>query len=232
MKKIFILAPDLGSGQFFERKFKYHNIISYLHLYTIAPRVIGENENKSSKVTTSFSRAIEKSFSFGLPVVVACNTLQFWLSKVNKKILRRGKIITTFKACKIKFSSKKVKPVWLGTTPTSKLIKSFVSLYKLGLIDLQTNLQELIWRIKIVNGDDFSSAPIQIKRKNTNIFYQKVKIKELKNKIINGLIENNIKSVILGCTELPYAFRYKKLKGIRFYDPADILARYIKTSKI
>lgn len=231
MKKIFLLAPDKGSGYAFQNKLKKHDINSILHFYTIAPRVIVDKINYSRTVTNQFEKALSKSFSFGLPVVVACNTLQFWLSKISKRILRRGKIITTFKACKVKYIGK-IKPVWLGTSPTSSLIKFFPSLYKMGLLDLQTKVQELIWRIKLLNGDDVSSAPKVVLRDRADKNIQKEKIKVLKKEIINGLVSNNIFKVILGCTELPQVFKRNKIKGIRFYDPADILANYIKTSKL
>lgn len=228
MNKIFLLAPDMGSGYAFERKMKLKKINPVLHFYTIPPRVLGENINKSKKVTSEFEKALKKSFTFNLPVAIACNTLQFWLTKVDKRFLRHGKVITTFKACKNKFKDSITKPVWLGTTPTSILIKSFPSLYKLKLDDLQSKVQELIWRIKMVNGDDVSSAPLVVKKDMHRKLTQKNKIKILKKEIVEGLQKNNIRKVILGCTELPLAFKYKKAYGIRFYDPAEILAIYIK----
>lgn len=229
MKKIFLLAPDRGSGYAFEKKMKTKNINPVLHFYTIPPRVLGQEINKSKKVTTSFEKALEKSFTFSLPVVIACNTLQFWLSKINKKFLRHGKVITTFKACKVKFKNQIKRPIWLGTTPTSILIKSFPSLYKLGLNDLQSKVQELIWRIKMSNGDDISSAPLVVKKDVKKNITQKRKIQNLKKEIISELKENKIDKVILGCTELPLVFKSKKAYGIRFYDPAEILANYIKS---
>ena len=81
-----------------------------MHFYTIPPRVLGQEINKSRKVTTEFEKALKKSFTFNIPVVIVCNTLQFWLSKINKRFLRHGKVITTFKACKDKFKNQIKKP--------------------------------------------------------------------------------------------------------------------------
>ncbi len=232
MKKIFLLAPDKGSGYAFEKKLKEENIYPILQFYKIPPRVLGDKINTSKHVTTSFEKAIEKSITFGLPIAIACNTLQFWLTKINKNLVRRGKIITTFKACRERFKDFKNKPVWLGTTPTAKLVKGFPTLYKLGLNDLQSKIQELIWRIKMINGDDVSSAPDLVKKDLKNKEVQKEKIFNLKKEIIFALKENKIKRAILGCTELPVVFKRSKVGGIKFYDPAAILAVYIKSSKL
>ncbi len=54
------------------------------------------------------------------------------------------------------------------------------------------------------------------------------------NTLINSLIENKVKTIIIACTELPLAINYEDYKSINFIDAGDILAKALvrQASKI
>ncbi len=230
IKKVFLLCPDSGSGKAFEKVLNKNNIETVNKFYRIAPRVLNNVLNTSNDVTSGLTASLIDAAKYNLPIVIACNTLQFWIPKVNKNIIN-NKIITTFESAEWKFKEYKNKPVWIGTTPTSRLIKYFPTLVSLGFEDIQTKTQELTWRVKKYFNDDILTAPEFIIKETNNKFTQIIKIYFLKLNIILFLRKNGIKNVILGCTEYPTVFKNRNEFGINFFDPAEIVAEYINTSK-
>jgi aspartate/glutamate racemase len=233
MIKVHIIAPDLNSGNYFNNTLIKNGIETDFKVYKISPRVIKNKLSTSSSVVDDLNqifRNIENKFD---KVVIACNTLQLWLPKIDQVYLKKIKVFTTFDACDWKFNNLKNKPIWLGTTPLVETIDKYVTFLNLNDFSAQDLNQDLIWRIKMLGGDDVSTATENVSRDmQTSKNYQKIKINSIKEDLISSLSQHNIHNVILGCTELPIVFNKQIEKGIKFFDPADILARYIKTSKI
>lgn len=229
---IYILAPDRGSGNAFNKVLLKNGINTYLKIVNIAPRVIDNKINTSSKVVKDLEKAILKIPKEYKYAVIACNTLQFWLNQIDNKYSKNLKIFTTIEACDFWFKKSKEKPVWIGTTPTSQMIKTFSTPVTINLPNVQNLTQELTWRIKMLNNDDINTASEKIKRDKNNLILQKIKIFLLKYLIIFSFWKKGIKDVILGCTEYPIVFDKKNQFGINFYDPAEILANYIRLQKM
>jgi len=231
--KLYVIIPDVSSGEYFNTKLRKQNIETEYKYYKIRPRVI------SNKLTTSLDvvddmNAIFKTFKDKTrSVVIACNTLQLWLDDIDPAFKKHVKIYTTFEACDWKFKKLKVKPLWLGTTPLVERTISFPTLLTHKQVSVQNKVQELIWRLKMVNGDDVSTAFNLVKADiNISKKLQFDKIRILKQEIITTLKKLSIKKVILGCTELPMVFTNERESEIDFIDPADVLASYVKAQSI
>lgn len=233
MIKVYVIAPDIYSGDAFNKVLNKQGIDTEFHFHKIAPRVI-ENKITTSANVVNDMNSIFKTFSDKTKsIVIACNTLQLWLGKIDKRYQENVKVYTTFEACEWKFKNSKDKPVWLGTTPLVRETKKFPTLISLNDEITQELVQELIWRIKMYGDDDIQTAPYRVKSDSKlSKSYQKIKINKIKQEILIALKSHKIKSVITGCTELPLIFNKEKEDGISFFDPAKILSEYIKSQSV
>lgn len=225
--EVFVIAPDKASGTAFNQVLVSKKIETELEFFAIEPRVVENKINTSEKVTRDLEDAIRKAKSKQKNIVIACNTLQFWIPKVDEELLRGVKIFTTFDASLEKYKNSVKKPVWLGTTPTATLIKEFPTLVSLKLNYIQDLLQEIIWRVKMRAGDDYSNAPEVVKKDADNLDLQNRKLTELRDLVLEFLRQEGIKEVILGCTELPVVFAEFKQNKVKMIDAAEILAEQI-----
>lgn len=233
MVKVYVIAPDIYSGEAFNKVLNSHGIETEFHFHKIRPRVIENKITTSRDVLDDMNSIFETFQDKTKSVVIACNTLQLWLGDIKEKYKRNVKIYTTFEACEWKFRKYKIKPLWLGTTPLTRVTKKFPTLISLKDEETQELVQELVWRIKMYGSDDIQTAPERVKKDNlTSKQYQKIKINKLKQEIIQTLKKHRVKNVISGCTELPLVFNKKKEEGIIFNDPAEILAEYIKSQSV
>lgn len=233
MIKVYVIAPDVYSGEAFNKVLNSHGIETEFHFHKIRPRVI-ENKITTSRDVLDDMNSIFNTFNdITKSVVIACNTLQLWLDDIDEKYKKNVKVYTTFEACEWKFKKYKTKPLWLGTTPLTRVTKKFPTLISLKDEETQEMVQELVWRIKMYGDDDIQTAPERVKNDlSTSKQYQKIKISKLRQEIFEILKKHKIKKVITGCTELPLVFNKKNENGITFYDPAEILAEYIKSQRV
>lgn len=232
MIKVYVIAPDKASGYFFCEVMKNRGIDAEFNFHKIRPRVLENKITKSTDVADDMNSIFRNFRDKTKSVVIACNTLQLWLDKVDVKYRNNAKVYTTFEACEWKYRNWKRKPLWLGTTPLVKATKNFPTFISMKRPDLQDDLQELIWRIKMLEGDEFGTAPDRVKNDYGNLSLQKLKIKNLKLRLVEGLKKLKVRTVIMGCTEIPLEFRAKKEKGVYFVDPANVLADYIKSQSV
>ena len=95
----------------------------------------------------------------------------------------------------------------------------------MGLNNIQDLVQEIIWRVKAVTSSDITTAPAEIR----DISSREI-LKEKINILADELLQHNIKTVILACTELPIAINgyldKSKKDIIEFIDPASLIAEY------
>ncbi|MFA7301230.1 MAG: asparaginase domain-containing protein [Candidatus Shapirobacteria bacterium] len=232
MIRLYVIAPDKSSGEDFCRSLHQKGIHGEFHYHKISPRVIQDKISKSKQIIDDLNNVFKHFKDKTKSVVIACNTLQLWLDKVDKKYKSNVKIYTTFEACIWRFRSHKYKPVWLGTTPLVKKTESFPTLLSYNQRPAQYLVQELVWRIKMYYGDDIKTAPDQVKIDENNRKIQKQKINDIKIEILSILRKIKVKKVILGCTELPMIFKKEFENGIQFIDPADVLSEYIKSQSV
>jgi len=231
--KLYVIIPDVSSGDYFNAKLRKQNIETEYDYYKIRPRVINNKLTTSLDVVKDMNTIFKTFTDKTRSVVIACNTLQLWLDNIDPVYKKNVKIYTTFEACDWQFSKLKIKPLWLGTTPLVERTTSFPTLltYKQDLV--QNKVQELIWRIKMVNGDDVSTAFDLVKEDgggSKKLQFKKINL--LKQEIIAVLKRLAIQKVILGCTELPMIFTREREAGIDFIDPADVLAKYVKAQSV
>ncbi len=231
MTKLYVIIPDITSGDAFNKVLNENGISTEYKYYKIAPRVI-ENKITTSKQVVRDLNKIFKTFSDKTrSVIIACNTLQLWLDDVAEKYKKHVKIYTTFEACEWRFQNFKNKPLWIGTTPLVERTTDFPTLLSLKEFEAQELVQELIWRLKKLYGDDIQTAPERVKNDSTDKKYQIDKIGEIKKILLETFHRLKIKNVIAGCTELPLIFNAKD-DGINFIDPAQVLAEYVKASSV
>ena len=231
--KLYVIIPDISSGDYFNAKLRKQNIETKYDYYRIRPRVINNKLTTSKDVVDDMNKIFKTFKDKTRSVVIACNTLQLWLNDIDPKYKKNVKIYTTFEACQWQFSKLKIKPLWLGTTPLVERTKSFQTLLTYKEETIQNKVQEIIWRIKMINRDDISTAFNSVKEDiGITKKLQNKKINILKKEIISGLKKLNIKKVILGCTELPMVFKKNKEFGITFFDPAEILAKYVRAQSV
>ena len=132
MIKVYVIAPDIYSGEAFNKVLNKKGIDTEFHFHKIAPRVL-ENKITTKMDVVSDMNAIFKTFDDKTKsIVIACNTLQLWLDKIDKKYKENIKVYTTFEACEWKFKNNKHKPIWLGTTPLVRETKKFPTLASLN----------------------------------------------------------------------------------------------------
>ena len=228
--KIFVIAPDKPSGDDFNLALHQRGMQTEIFYYSVAPRVIGDQINPDPQVERDLAGAIQKGFDAGYHfMVIACNTLQLWLPKaivlLPEKVQEDVRIFTTFTALKQKFPNHQNRPVWLGTTVICREMpeNNFQTLLSMNLPELQNNVQEIIWRVKGVTGADIRTASGIIKEiQNPKI------LKETVSLFLRKVRDRSLKQAIMGCTELPIAFREfcteEEKSSLTLIDPAEVLA--------
>lgn len=171
MRKILVIAPDRPSGEdFFEvfgKELLDQGIPVDLQVVfpTIPPRVTSDGELSNSPIITQkLAAAFRDGYLAGFrEMVIACNTLQFWIGEAMKLLpeeYKDLKVYNTFEIFKSEYPDPQTRPVWLGTTPTVKKIGGeFPTLITLGHPELQELNQEIIWRVKAITGADYQNAP-------------------------------------------------------------------------
>ena len=235
MNKIFIIAPDKSSGDAFSKKILDNSVSSELYYAKIAPRVVGNKINLDPQIEYDLKEALLEGYNRGFDnIVIACNTLQFWLRRamdlLPQEVSQNIRVMTTFDALEAEYPMENKRPVLLGTTITVNEFKNFPTLISLGLNDIQDLVQEIIWRVKAVTGSDITTATADIK----DISNQEI-LKEKTDILIDNLLRHNIKTVVLACTELPiavnnYLDKFKK-EDFEFIDPADLITKYLTRVK-
>jgi len=220
---VWVIAPDKSSGDAFDRVLKGNGIRTEVDYPKITPRVIGDRMNEDLAVAVDLEKAINKAVRFGhKEIVIACNTLQLWLTAV--KIPEGVRVYTTFEAARIKYPNDR--PVWLGTTVSAREIHDFPTLISLGKLGLQDLTQEIIWRVKGVTGSDVGTAKANIKKIKSE---ESLRARVLQ--LLDGLKNAGIHQAIMGCTELPIAVESYanpgNKKGITLIDPAQLLAEMV-----
>lgn len=228
MVKVYVIIPDKTSGDYFAKVMQAKNIQTEYEYHKIHPRVFDNKIITLNDVPKDLNNIFKTFTDRTRAVVIACNTLQLWLPEIKEEYKKHVKIYTTFEACDWKFAKEKHKPVWIGTTPLVTVTKNFPTLISLGKSETQDLVQELIWRLKMLYGDDYQTASEIVKKNKDNIPLQKLKIKIIKSEIIKTLKNLKVKKVIAGCTELPMLFKSIE-EGIEFIDPAEVLSDYIKS---
>jgi len=197
--KIAIIEPDLASGEYFLNVINRGKGIQVRRcLVNIAPRVLNNKLNHDQQVTEDFQKAVDDCLIGGEnAMVVACNTLQLWLPKIDTKGV---KLITTFDAVDWEKNRKNLIPLWLGTRPLVEeitRISKYPTLLSENREDLQNKLQEIVWRVKAVEGSDVSGAGKIEEIDSTD------KLVSVACSFFESLKELEAKVVVLGCTELP-----------------------------
>ena len=96
MIRVYVIAPDIYSGEAFNKVLNKNNIETEFNFHKIRPRVI-ENKMTTSNDVTNDLNSIFRSFKDKTrSVVIACNTLQLWLDKVDDNYKKNIKVYTTF----------------------------------------------------------------------------------------------------------------------------------------
>ena len=229
-----MIAPDKPSGEAFNEALRKQGVETEVMYADIEPRVIGQDMNLDPKVEEDLARAIRQGWERGFKkMVIACNTLQLWINKarrlLDEQTHQKIRIITTFEAVRAQYGDQAAKPVWVGTSVLARLIPAeyFPTLLALHLDHLQEIAQEVIWRVKGVTGADVTTADPTIED-----ITSKDKLKDKTRQLVEGLKENGLTQVIMGCTELPIAFKAYSTaadkKGMELIAPADCVAEIVE----
>ncbi len=231
-----IIAPDEPSGRAFESKFKAQGLDIAYQEVSIRPRVVENTRSTNPGVYADLLDAIRKEWQKGhTKIIIACNTLQFWAQDLEQhrefyEDMPGLEIFSSFKIAKEAFPERDKRPLWLGTSVTSKLLNptDFDTPTNKGLDEIQEHVQEIIWRTKASSETpaDYSSANKDIENiEDPNMLVLRTK------ELVKKLKEYSIKDVFLGCTELPMAFEKldkNDLEGLNVIDIADIMASKVK----
>jgi len=230
MIKLYVIVPDLSSGIIFNNVLNSNGITTEWKYYKIAPRVLENKLTTSRDVVRDMNKIFRTFKNKTQSIIIACNTLQLWLPYIDPQYKKNIKIYTTFEACEWKFKNYKSKPIWLGTTPLVERTEKFKTFISIGKPEIQDKVQEIIWRTKMLKGDDYRTAtpPVKMDSKLSEK-EQQIKINSLRESVIQEIQKAKITNVILGCTELPMIFTKPKIGKINFIDPAQITAEYIKS---
>lgn len=246
--KVKVISPDEKPGKDFV------GILSNLGINTsnkdksIPPRVDRlEITSDIFQVAEALAASILEEIESGLNILtIACNTLSLpifvdqALRIINDKIDKSEqsfKLVLTIPEIKFYIEDNPDKKIIvLGTIPLSKILADKTQ----GPLPTAVNfeghrhdillslVQEIIWRIKARQGSNVSTAPIYEERlDDEHALIQKLrKLNEL-------LTTMGIDDVIMGCTELPEAFKImSQIPEIEInytlIDPATLVAKKIK----
>ncbi len=244
--KVVIIAPDHGSGITFSDLLEKLGVKARQADYIISPRVEGEGITPNVLVVANdLAKAILAEITKGVDIItIACNTLSLpiftnlVLELIEEKIedsLPSFELILTIPQIKeyVQNNNNK-KIIVLGTLPLSKILAQTENVPTPANYEEKENLellrlvQEIIWRVKAVQGSDTSTAPIYKEAINDENVLRK-KLEEL-----NNLLETlDVEEVIMSCTELPDAFQILTdclgtNTNYKLIDPATLVASAIK----
>ncbi|MBD3279352.1 MAG: hypothetical protein GF390_01425 [Candidatus Pacebacteria bacterium] len=236
-----VITPDLASGQDFVRSLNSYALAPTLFYYPFWPRVVNQKDKKNilnpayKKIADKLAALIaeiitEHHFKY---ITLACNTLSLvsFINPTLEKLKAQGfvsgqdfQLVTTLQL--LRNMKQSTAGLFLGTTVLTKRLskKYFQTLYTLDKAKLAELVQEIIWRVKAIQGSDVSTAP-QYSGELTDqaIFDQQLLL------LAQELKKLKISTVILGCTELPFAFeRLTQLNPklmFNLIDPADLVGQ-------
>lgn len=223
------MEPDVASGDLFTSELVGGGHQVKRCIANIVPRVLGDKINPSDQVSKDLQEVIDSCAAIKADtMVIACNTLQLWLPRVNTRGL---KVLTTFEVVDNYIKETKTNPIWLGTWPLVREIdktRRYKTLSSMGETDLQNLVQELIWRVKGVEGSDISGAG------EIELIKDEKKMVERGTSLFDCLKVIKCDGVVLGCTELPILVD-KYLKDYDFgelilINPAKLMAENLKGS--
>jgi len=251
MTTVIVLAPDLGSGyDFYEDLLANSTLPSHqIHFFKIdiLARVVND------KLTTQILeindqllqvfKSLVASFTPSNKVIVtiACNTLSLpRFLQSSMEFLRNYPhihLLTTLEAVQAVISTPK--ELFVGTKPLSyELNHVYPQIYtpinspvfnsneeRLAMVDL---VQEIIWRVKAQQHSLVDTAP-----QYQPDLQSEENLKELKLKtdlLLGKLSEKGVNDLILGCTELPSAFKIlamEKQIHLNLINPVHLIAKEI-----
>ena len=246
--EVAIASPDEGAGEDFKNVLETKGVKATVFHRKVRPRVVGSESGENvinpdqENIARDLANIIEEAVREGHEITtISCNTLSIEhrfidpvLKILEQRNLVRGRdftLITTLEAIKNKYRDVSEMPVVLGTSVLARELPAneFKTLYSMKFPEIQGLVQEIIWRTKAVQGSDVSTAPSVYKGElaSSDVLDQRVKL------LVKSLKEAGINEVILGCTELPYAFkRFRDNNSnisIVTRDPAEFVAEEIKT---
>lgn len=122
---------------------------------------------------------------------------------------------------------KKNSLVWLGTQVFIETITQlgYSTLLSKNEPQVQSLVQEIIWRVKAVYGMEYKTAGDILNITDVKILKSRTK------KLVNNLQKCKIKRVVLGCTELPLIFTPTNYKKLQTINPANVMFKYIEHLK-
>ncbi|MBN1622447.1 MAG: aspartate/glutamate racemase family protein [Endomicrobiales bacterium] len=230
--RLIVLAPDKLSGDDFAAEVKKDGIFADIEYIDIPPRVVkspgatyADQLSDNPAVARELAYSIMNQYEKGYKVMaIACNTLHHWLpeamaylpSNVREDITILNTIETTKEFISAEAQDSEM-PVWLGTSPLtrqSNIVKdSFPTLDSLGYDNLQDIAQQIIWQVKALEGLSGAERGVQEDH-----------IKVITGVFVSKLREAGINNVVMGCTELPIAFKLvseiEDLSDFTLHDPA------------
>lgn len=240
-----VVIPDIPSGMEFRKSVTAKGIDSDCFEAKITPRVVGNKLNEDPAVTADLAETLLKLYLAGYRnVAIGCYTLQLWKWRAIYLLRDSGidlpdlNVISAFDEAEKAYPDPKTRPVWLGTTPTCKILEPdhFKTPVNMGLDKAQGLTQEIIWRTKAAFGADYSTSGYRID--DPDVVEDLTSKENLKAKVIQligKLKENNIQKVFMGCTELPQAFGILSEReveeiypGLKLIDPADAMSERYK----
>jgi hypothetical protein len=252
---VVVLAPDAAAGNDFSKVLASEGTPNIVKKVDWPARVVTgkDGKNEMNPDREGIAEAIAESIREVVTeigektrITISCNTASVpeLVNRARLKLQEKGigsdkyELVTTLDAVASKYGEANEKPALLGTTVLSGQLSADEKFRTLeegsdNGSALLSKVQEIIWRTKAVQGSDVSTAPIDVYGGDLSdeTVYRR-KLIELH----DGLIQNGLDRVILGCTELPYAFgemeKTVKAAGkeykIETIDPAKVLSPYIK----
>ena len=243
-KEVAVIVPDYAAGKAFSGVLRNKGVEPILYDFKISPRIVVDEEARSRLTKKPYDIALE--LASGIQeivrqtphslVTISCNTLsldKFILPMKGMLHMNGFKededyiLYTTLDALSDSGVRDNPNNVFLGTNGIVEELSSgkFTTLLDFGYANIQELVQELTWRVKGVTGADISSAPnYLVCLKNRDELDRKIKL------LTFDLKDKEINEVILGCTELPIAFKRAKKLGLQtanLIDPAYIVAEKI-----
>lgn len=142
-------------------------------------------------------------------IIIACNTVHYFYqdlqATINIPILN---IIEIAVNKIIKTNKKTIGLLTSETTNKLKLYQNELAKYEINSLSVNNQDQQKINKIIL----------------NVMSGTQTDKDKTILKNIINNFIQQGVKNVLLGCTELPLAIQQKDLKNIKVFNTLDIIA--------